>query len=81
MTNGLPSYGIVSSIGPGTINPQTIITFHKASPQFFNITPFFLDEATSIPGFRWGSFDGSTNEPVVYPQGTSIRDLESQVLN
>src|SRR5207249_7516544 len=28
----------------------------------------------------WGSFDGSTNAPIVYPQGTSIMDLENQVL-
>jgi hypothetical protein len=83
LTNGLPSYGIVSSIGPGTINPQTLITFHKASPQFYNTTPFFLDEATSFLGFefRWGSFDGSTNDPIVYPQGASIRAIEDLVLH
>ena len=83
LTNGLPSYGIVTSVGPGTINPQTLITFHKAGPQFYNTAPFFLDEVTAFSGFefRWGSFDGSTNDPIVYPQGTSIRDLENQVLH
>lgn len=80
-TNGLPSFGFVTSVGPGTINPETTITFHKASPQFYNGTPFFLDEATALgTGFRWGSFDGSTNDPIVYPQSVSIRDLERQVL-
>lgn len=50
-------------------------------------TPFF----TEFPGsdttdlfyafyFVWASFDGSTNEPVVYPDGTSIANLENQVL-
>ena len=28
----------------------------------------------------WGSFDDSTNAPVVYPNGTSIASLESQML-
>jgi hypothetical protein len=28
----------------------------------------------------WGSFDGSTNDPVVYPNGTSIANLANQVL-
>ena len=28
----------------------------------------------------WGSFDGTTNAPVVYPTGTSIYNLENQVL-
>jgi hypothetical protein len=28
----------------------------------------------------WGSFDGGTNDPIVYPNGTSIIDLENQVL-
>jgi len=79
--NGLPGFGIVSSVGPGTIDPQTVFTFHKASPHFFNQTPSFLDEATSFPGFRWGSFDGSTNEPVVYPQGTSVAAIENLVLS
>ena len=81
ITNGLPDFGIVGSVGPGTIDPQTVITFHKAGPHFFNFTPFFLSEETSRPGFLWGSFDGTTNDPVVYPQGTSIRNIENQVLS
>jgi len=27
-----------------------------------------------------GSFDGTTNEPIVFPSGNSIRNLENQVL-
>ncbi len=70
----------VNGSGPGTIIPQMLITFNKVGPFFQNITDFFLDEATATKGFLWGSFDGSTNDPVVYPQGTSIRDLERQIL-
>jgi hypothetical protein len=64
--------------GPGTINPTVSIGFNK--------TPFFENLAAQYelnqigPVFAWGSFDGSTNDPVVYPNGTSIANLSSQVL-
>ncbi|HZQ48358.1 MAG TPA: Ig domain-containing protein, partial [Verrucomicrobiae bacterium] len=29
--------------------------------------------------FMWGSFDGSTNTPIIYPDSASIAALESQV--
>jgi len=82
--------------GPGTITTPTTITLEKAGPVFFNNTvfgdemdgtPYF----TETPGgdvadsyylvyFVWGSFDGTTNAPVVYPNGTSIDNLENEVL-
>jgi hypothetical protein len=71
----------VSFVGPGVFLPQMDITFNKIGPFFFNFTPFFLDEVTATKGFLWGSFDGSTNDPIVYPKGTSIKALERQVLN
>ena len=66
--------------GPGLIEPSAIIVFDKVGPAFFNQGPFFIDEETSIPSFVWGSYDGSTNPPVVYPIGTSITDYENGVL-
>lgn len=65
--------------GPGTIDPNTQITFNKVGPIYGNVYPG-LGEDTQIPILIWGSFDGSTNAPVVYPNGTSIYDLENQVL-
>ncbi len=62
--------------GPGTIAPNVQITFNKVGPLFLNFSPFSLDEATQIPLLNWGSFDGSTNLPVVYPNGTSIQNYE-----
>jgi hypothetical protein len=80
--------------GPGLINPSTTITFEKAGPVYFNYfggvmdgTPYF----TESPGtdgndlfyalyFVWSSFDGTTNDPVVYPNGMSIQNLENEVL-
>lgn len=65
--------------GPGVIIPQTVITFNKLGPFFENITPNFLYEE-SFQGFVWGSFDGTTNDPIVYPQGTLVEDIEDLVL-
>ena len=80
--------------GPGTITPATTITLNKVGPLYYNAysdtmdgTPYF----TELPGsdindlfystyFVWASFDGTTNDPVVYPNGTSIQNLENQVL-
>ncbi|MCF7669358.1 MAG: hypothetical protein K9N48_06245 [Verrucomicrobia bacterium] len=67
--------------GPGTIQPPVSITFNKVGPWYYN-GPGFRTEETAIvgmPWFVWGSFDGSTNPPVVYPSGTSIKDLERQI--
>jgi hypothetical protein len=80
LTNSDPVFSAAESIGPGTIGPQMEVTFHKATPHFFNFTDFFLDEVTAETGFLWASFDGSTNEPVIYPQGTDIREIERIVL-
>jgi hypothetical protein len=79
--------------GPGLITPPTTITYNKVGPVYFNYTglmdgtPYF----TETPGsdgsdsyytayFVWASFDGSTNDPVVYPDGMSIQNLENDAL-
>ena len=66
--------------GPGTIQPPLAITYSKIGPWFENVGPLAIDEATGLFMFVWGSFDGTTNEPVVFPSGRSIADLENQVL-
>src|SRR5690606_16252040 len=55
--------------GPGVIIPQTTVSFNKFGPYFQNVTPNFLYEE-SFPGFAWASFDGTTNDPIVFPEGT-----------
>ena len=80
--------------GPGLITPSTTITFDKVGPVYYNSygdvmdgTPYF----TENPGtdgndlfysyyFIWASFDGTTNDPVVYPNGMSIQNLQNQIL-
>jgi len=69
--------------GPGIISPQVSIDFSKIGPNNLNInfvTPFLDEYNVFITGFVWGSFDGTTNAPIVYPNGTSIQELEQAVL-
>ena len=71
--------------GPGIIDPQMVITFEELGPYYVNSglgdTYYYnLNEQNSILGMLWGSYNGSTNEPIAFPNGTSIRELEIQVL-
>lgn len=66
--------------GPGVIQPQVVLTYSKIGPHFVNQPAALMDELNASAGFAWGSFDGSTNPPVVFPVGTSIQELEQQVL-
>jgi hypothetical protein len=80
--------------GPGNIDPGVSgpgataaieITFNKVGPLLENVysTNFILNglsQSTAITNFIWGSFDGTTNAPVVYPSSLSIMDIEAQIL-
>jgi hypothetical protein len=80
--------------GPGTITPSTTLTFDKVGPVYFNTfadltgTNYWLESPGGDTSgdefysayFLWSSFDGTTNAPVVYPDGTSIANLENEVL-
>ena len=39
-----------------------------------------LDEQTAVIDFTWASYDGTTNAPILYPSGTSITEMEDQLL-
>ena len=70
--------------GPGVIVPSFTITFNTVGPAFLNLqsaNSFFLTEGSfgSQSQLTWGSFDGSTNDPIAYPIGTSILELERRV--
>ena len=78
--NGLAGPGIITSPG---INAPTTFTFNKSGPIFYNVVTngsYFLDERTAVQEVMWASYDNSTNPPVLYPNGTSIASLESQML-
>jgi len=74
-----PANALPALDGPGTIDPATTITFDKVGNVYENV--YLGNEATAgLSIMTWGSFDGSTNDPVVYPNGTSIANLANQVL-
>jgi hypothetical protein len=66
--------------GPGVIDPSSTITYNKVGPVFENTGTASLTQSSASEDFVWGSFDETTNEPIVYPDGTSIANLENEVL-
>ncbi len=64
--------------GPGNIEPQSGYTFSKVGVHSLNRGN--TDEQDGQPGNLWGSFDGSTNAPVLYPTGSKLADLEAAAL-
>lgn len=66
--------------GPGTIDAGatgSIISFNKIGPWSFNVSETSEDD--SIRGFIFGSFDGTTNSPTVYPTGITTKMLEQVI--
>ena len=71
--------GSITLPGPGTLSPGTTIILSKIGPFLAN-TP----EGGEVDGqnfWAWGSYDGTTNAPVVYPVGTSIKALEALIMS
>jgi hypothetical protein len=73
--------------GPGTLNPGVNLIFNKVGPIYanpglflFSSTNTILTDANQSVDLIWGSFNGTTNYPTIYPEGTSIDDLANQVL-
>lgn len=79
-----------TTFGPGTIppsvggTPSLSLTFQTVGPSINNGIlngVFFVSEANSLgENFRWGSFDGSTEEPFVYPNNANTEAIERTVL-
>jgi len=69
--------------GPGIIDPTTstnlTVILNTVGPFYANSSPALLT-GPKARSFIWGSFDGSTNPPIVYPNGTSILNLENEAL-
>jgi hypothetical protein len=69
--------------GPGVINPGGSVTYNKVGPVYYNESPTYLN-GTNYPFgsrfFLYGSFDGTTNTPVVYPDANSLARLAAAEL-
>jgi hypothetical protein len=66
--------------GPGVITPPVVFRYSNLGPYFVNTPGTFLDEYGATQGSAWADFDGSTNAPIVFPDGYSVQWLEYQVL-
>lgn len=82
--NFINSRAAAGLAGPGIIDPTTssniVVTFNTVGPLYDNSSPSELTGPNARYPFLWGSFDGTTNPPVVYPNGTSIANLENEAL-
>ena len=70
--------------GPGVFAAQMVVTFSKLGPYSYIEglgNTAFLTQQYSQVGYVWGYFDGSTNDPIVFPKGTSIQQMEYNVLH
>lgn len=73
--------GTAAIAGPGVIRAPVRLEFNKVGPMILNRPPFFVTRDNPLfQYFAWGSFDGSTNTPVVFPVGTTIQDVERLIL-
>jgi hypothetical protein len=71
--------------GPGTVNPPINIQLSRIGPHVINTFPGFTTEASirqqfliGIDSFLWGSFDGSTNPPIVFPRSLTLEEIEKR---
>ena len=72
--------------GPGTIEPpgaggtpQSLI-LNKGVPAYLNLFQgTILDDGTGSSAYLWGSYDGTTNAPVIYPSSASLTNYENSL--
>lgn len=53
-----------TNLGPGIIRPPIKIIFARRSPL---VQTFDYSSQVKVYDYRWASFDGSTNAPIIYP--------------
>ena len=68
--------------GPGVILPPIQFSFSRLGDYILNETPSYLSERTGFKFYVMGSFDGTTNAPVLYPENGALTMewLEQQIL-
>jgi hypothetical protein len=59
-----------------------MLSFTTFGKYYGNVFPSEFPGQAQQQGFAgWGAFDGTTNDPVVFPVGSSIQALENWVLS
>jgi hypothetical protein len=80
--NAINGFQVAGLFGPGNIiTPPAgfLIGFNKLGTHWEVSGGTFLNEENLTLGWQWGSFDGTMNDPIVYPTGRTIRDLENMI--
>ena len=65
-----------STAVPNVISPTNVVIFNNVGPIYYAISPGFIaGSAFMYPYFQFGSFDGSTNAPIVFPMTANLAGL------
>ncbi len=76
-----PTLITYDKVGPVFYNgTATTLDVLDGTPYFTETPGGDVNDTFYIAYFVWGSFDGTTNAPVVYPNGTSIDALQNEIL-
>ena len=70
----------IEQVGPGIINTFNELAFSKIGRFYLNENGVGSTQDDAFLGVSFGSFDGSTNAIIVYPDATSIHAIEALVL-
>jgi hypothetical protein len=71
-----------TEVTPAVITPELVVTLNNSGQVYYNEGTKFVTQGSIVDlGFIWGSFNGSTNAPIPFPTGTSIEEIEAQVLS
>ena len=67
---------------PQVMSPTVSLVINDVGPLAINETGNFMQGSALFiaPFFQFGSFDGTTNPPIVFPQGTSLSELTALLL-
>jgi len=93
--SGLNSSSAVNTTGPGTIGPGvstgggvTVFAPMEIQLSKVGLWNFHIGNTSEedrlrgfsfLNGFAWGSFDGSTNTPTVFPKSLSMKEMERRI--
>ena len=83
--NVINGFSTVGLNGPGNlITPPGgfVITFNKIGT--FWDPPFlgsFLNEESMSLGWKWGHFNGRIDDPIIFPEEDSVRNLEEKIFS
>ena len=73
----------VSNAGAATVFPQMQIQLSKIGLWNFHINNTSEEDRLLgfdiLTGFAWGTFDGSTNTPTIFPNSLSMKEMERRI--